>query len=359
MSFNNSMGGSHTEGAKYQPKFKDCKLEEKGGDRTLRRWITLIGSIVMNAPYGKFLEYFLDHALKRATKHNTTRPAFLDHDMFDLGGSATLGTSPHSKDTGHSLGVDSPRSRTPQREADEADSQAAQSMAQPIEPEEQRKLRMRLHTAQTAVTKAELLLEDVQKGNETGMSVEEAQDQLTEAMEVADLAVRYSELLEEKYRKSPGKSSQRPGSSSTAVTRYSDIPTEAQELDCSLFMTMLTLVDGVYYDVISNLTGPYARYTFAIIALCNHASLNQSTRRLVALNNFVEWKYNGDPSQWKMDFINFTREMYDSGATLEHLFMLYAFKSFEGKNSQVQSKISDDINDDAGPQALPRDGEEG
>ena len=110
---------------------------------------------------------------------------------------------------------------------------------------------------------------------------------------------------------------------------------------------MLTLVDGVYYDVISNLTGPYARYTFAIIALCNHASLNQSTRRLVALNNFVEWKYNGNPGQWKMDFINFTREMYDSGATLEHLFMLYAFKSFEGKNSQVQSKISDDINDDS------------
>ena len=157
MSFNNSMGGSNTEGAKYQPKFKDCKLEEKGGDKTLRRWITLIGSIVMNAPYGKFLEYFLDYALKRATKNNTTRPAFLDHDMFDLGGSTTLGTSPQSKDTGHSLGVDSPRSRTSQREADEADSQATQSMAQPIEPEEQRKLRMRLHTAQTAVIFATML----------------------------------------------------------------------------------------------------------------------------------------------------------------------------------------------------------
>ena len=45
MSLNNSMGGSNTEGAKYQPKFKDCKLEEKGGDKTLRRWITLIGSV--------------------------------------------------------------------------------------------------------------------------------------------------------------------------------------------------------------------------------------------------------------------------------------------------------------------------
>ena len=119
MSFNNSMGGSNTEGAKYQPKFKDCKLEEKGGDKTLRRWITLIGSIVMNAPYGKFLENFLDYALKRATKHNTTRPAFLDHDMFDLGGSTTLGTSPHSKDAGHSLGINSPRSRTSRWEIDD------------------------------------------------------------------------------------------------------------------------------------------------------------------------------------------------------------------------------------------------
>ena len=211
MSSNNSMGGSHTEGAKYQPKFKDCKLEEKGGDKTLRRWITLIGSIVMNAPYGKFLEFFLDHALQRAAKQNTTRPAFLEHDMFDLGGSTTLGTSPHSKDTGHSLGVDSPRSRTSQREADEADSQATQSMAEPIETEQQRKLRMRLHAAQKAVTNAELLLEDVQKGNETGMSIEEAQDQLTEAMEVAEMAIKYQEMLEEKHRKSPGKSSQRPG----------------------------------------------------------------------------------------------------------------------------------------------------
>ena len=128
MSVNNSMGGSNTEGAKYQPKFKDCKLEEKGGDKTLRRWITLIGSIVMNAPYGKFLEYFLDYALKRATKNNTTRPAFLDHDMFDLSGSTALGTSPHSKDTGHSLGVSSPRSRTSggEIEDDFEDSQATE-----------------------------------------------------------------------------------------------------------------------------------------------------------------------------------------------------------------------------------------
>ena len=37
MSYNGSMGGSSQEGAKYQPKFKDCKLEDKGGDKTLRR----------------------------------------------------------------------------------------------------------------------------------------------------------------------------------------------------------------------------------------------------------------------------------------------------------------------------------
>ena len=58
MTYNGSMGGSSQEGAKYQPKFKDRKLEAKGGDETLRRWIALLGSIVMNAVWGKYLESF-------------------------------------------------------------------------------------------------------------------------------------------------------------------------------------------------------------------------------------------------------------------------------------------------------------
>ena len=120
MSYNGSMGGSSQEGAKYQPKFKDCKLEEKGGDKTLRRWIALLGSIVMNAVYGKYLEAFLDQALGRSSRKNTTRPAFLDDPMFDVGGSnaTSIAKSPLSKDTGHSLGVDSPRSKTSKGEID-------------------------------------------------------------------------------------------------------------------------------------------------------------------------------------------------------------------------------------------------
>ena len=81
MSYNGSMGGSSQEGAKYQPKFKDCKLEEKGGDKTLRRWIALLGSIVMNAVHGIYLEAFLDHALGRSSNKTTTRLAFLDDPM--------------------------------------------------------------------------------------------------------------------------------------------------------------------------------------------------------------------------------------------------------------------------------------
>ena len=98
MSLNKSMGGSSHEGGKYQPKFKDCKLDEKGGDKTLRRWIALLGSIVMNAVYGKYLEAFLDQALGRSSRKNTTRPAFLDDPMFDVDGSTSFVMSPHSKD---------------------------------------------------------------------------------------------------------------------------------------------------------------------------------------------------------------------------------------------------------------------
>ena len=135
------MGGSSQEGAKYQPKFKDCKLEEKGGDKTLRRWIALLGSIVMNAVHGIYLEAFLDHALGRSSNKTTTRPAFLDDPMFDMDGSTSLARSPHSKDTGHFLGVNSPRSRTSKGEIDGEfeDSQATEIGEDPeIQEERQR-----------------------------------------------------------------------------------------------------------------------------------------------------------------------------------------------------------------------------
>ena len=40
-----------------------------------------------------------------------------------------------------------------------------------------------------------------------------------------------------------------------------------------------------------------------------------------------------------------TREIYSAGATIEHYIMQCAFKSFEGKNTQVQSMIAQDITD--------------
>ena len=208
MSFNNSMGGSNTEGAKYQPKFKDCKLEEKGGDKTLRRWITLIGSIVMNAPYGKFLEYFLDYALKRATKNNTTRPAFLDHDMFDLGGTTTLGTSPHSKDTGRSLGISSPRSRTSggEIEDDFEDSQATEVEEDPQIQEKRKKLKARVHRAKAKEMNAELRLEDIVKGKEDSITKEEAEANLEDAKDHASDMVELQEAFELQNGKSPCKS---------------------------------------------------------------------------------------------------------------------------------------------------------
>ena len=45
--------------------------------------------------------------------------------------------------------------------------------------------------------------------------------------------------------------------------------------------------------------------------------------------------YHGDAGAWSIDFVARTRELYDSGATLEHFVMQCAFNSFEGKNSQI------------------------
>ena len=103
------------------------------------------------------------------------------------------------------------------------------------------------------------------------------------------------------------------------------------------------MVNGEYYDLISGLEGTDARYTVAMYLFHTHAELSVSTRRLKALSAFMDWRYDGNPSKWKMDFLNFTREVIDSGTTINHLMLLFAFRSFEGKNTQVQSMIAQDI----------------
>ena len=132
---------------------------------------------------------------------------------------------------------------------------------------------------------------------------------------------------------------------------YYDIPEESQELDAALFHTLFTIVQGPYLDVITDLTGDYARYTFAIAALWKHGELGSTTRRIHAMNHMQELSYHGDASKWKLDFIARAREVYSSRLTIEHFIMHCAFKSFDGKSSQVQSMIAMDINSDkVGPE---------
>ena len=50
------------------------------------------------------------------------------------------------------------------------------------------------------------------------------------------------------------------------IVNYSDLPEESKTLDLQLHSTLLTIVKGTYYDVVSSLEGPDARYSFAIIA---------------------------------------------------------------------------------------------
>ena len=132
----------------------------------------------------------------------------------------------------------------------------------------------------------------------------------------------------------------------STYTRYRDLPAEAMYLDKILFNMLQTIVKGDYLDVISNLTGNNARYTFAIIALWKHAALEDSSRRLAAMETMENLQFQGDGSKWKLDFVRAVREVYDSRLTLEHWIMHCAFKSFDGKSTQVQAMIVQDINND-------------
>ena len=136
----------------------------------------------MNAAWGKQLESYLDTALGQTSKRHTT-PAFLEDPMFDVSGSTSFALSPHSKDTGHSLGVSSPRSRTSKEEiGDEIeDSQATDVEEDPHIQEKRQKLKARVHRAKVEEMKAELLLEDVVNGNSDSMTKAEAEANLEEA----------------------------------------------------------------------------------------------------------------------------------------------------------------------------------
>ena len=57
-----------------------------------------------------------------------------------------------------------------------------------------------------------------------------------------------------------------------------------------------------------------------------------------------ELQYHGDAGKWKPDFIERAAEVFQSEVTLQYWMMNCAFKSFEGKNTRVQSMIVEDIN---------------
>ena len=119
------------------------------------------------------------------------------------------------------------------------------------------------------------------------------------------------------------------------VENYNNLSEEAKGMDRQLHSTLCTIVKGQYLDIVSSLEGQDARYSFAIIALWKHAALDDSTRRLNAMASLEKLQFNNDGAKWKVGFIRAVREVYDSKLTLEHWIMNCAFKSFEGKNSQV------------------------
>ena len=62
------------------------------------------------------------------------------------------------------------------------------------------------------------------------------------------------------------------------------------------------------------------------------------------MTSMSELSFQGEAGKWKLDFISRAREIYASGATIEHYIMQCAFSSFHGKNAQVQAMITQDIN---------------
>ena len=127
---------------------------------------------------------------------------------------------------------------------------------------------------------------------------------------------------------------------------YGDLSDASMQLDLMLFNILFTIVIGSYQGLIAGLTGAHARYTFGIIALWEHVAMGASNRRMKALSDMQELMYHGDAGKWKIDFLNRAREVFASNLTVEHFIMQCAFKSFEGKERQVQGLIVQDINSD-------------
>ena len=147
-------------------------------------------------------------------------------------------------------------------------------------------------------------------------------------------------------------SSPRASSMGQIYNVYGDLPQESQDLDLLLFQSLYTIVTGAYLSIIADLQGDDARYTYAIIAMWQHHAMGASSRRLNALNDMMDLQFTGDAGKWKLELMAKAREVYASDLTIEHFIMHCAFKSFEGKNTQVQAMMAEDINSNDGSEAF-------
>ena len=270
--------------SKIQPKFKDCHYDSAKNSGGLLTWMMLISNIVRNMSGGMGIEHFLDWYLKRNMKSSAVKPAFLDNEALQL---------PEDENFFNVFATD---------------------------PEY-----------------GELIAGDdaVSGSNVTAVSgIDDTGSQDT---------VSASQGLSAS-RGRPGEVQGPRVSKDLFPRKYSDLSAESRDLDIMLYTALVTVVTGPMLEVIQGLQGVNARYTFAIIAMWEHAQLGASTRRLKAMEAMNNLMFNGDAAKWKIDFLKSVREIYDSGVTIEHFMMQAALKSFEGKNREAQTMIAKDIN---------------
>ena len=308
--------------SKLQPKFQDCLLKDTEPPSYIFVWIKIISGIVSNINSmsdegGWELESLLDNYLERSSTQTALRPSFLQDEALlmddeDLSHRTGDGVSLGSGDTG---GRES--------NASEQDSSRTESVAEEASS----------HLDET------LQRDDISP--EVRAELEEIKARLRRPVQESVPTPSPSAGGRSRGRRSPSRHDHGPR---RQVLTYRDLSPEAQHLDKALFNTMQTIIKGTYLQCLMGLEGRFARYTYAVIALWKHASLNSNTRRIAAMDSMSGLTYHGDPGKWKLDFLRAVREIYESRVTMEHWIMHSAFKSFDGKNQQVQGMIADDIN---------------
>ena len=278
----NSGSSSHS---KIQPKFKDCQFDSAKNPAGLLTWMMLISNLVRNISGGMGIEHFLDWYLKRNVKSQAIKPAFLDNEALRLPEDESF-FNVFATDPNYGQ-LSSPPSAAVSGNGTAADSEATLSEA----------------VSDDAATK-------------------------------------------EGTPKQPAPVQGPKVSAELFPRKYTDLSSESRDLDIMLYTVLVTVITGPMLDIIQGLQGVNARYTFAIIAMWEHAQLGASTRRLKAMETMNNLSFNGDAAKWKIDFLKAAREIYESGVTIEHFMMQAALKSFDGKNREAQTMIVKDINEE-------------